>query len=159
DGLCSTASSSSHRLSSDRCRASLPSLRSEYANNASVTSTFRPLTCSFIRGSFGRRSAGNIPGPPGIPLNPYHPREGPGGHTPGAALAQRRRAGGGRRAGGEDVVDDDDPLPVESARGPEGAADVPAPGDVVEAALRPPDRPGGEQRPGRHAPAVGQPER
>src|SRR6185437_1415786 len=108
DGLCSTASSSSHRLSSERCRASLPSLRSEYAKSASVTSTLRPLTCKFIYGSFGRRSPRNILAHRRVHLTPHHPGERDDGHRAGAALAQRGGAGGERRAGGEHVVDDDD---------------------------------------------------
>src|SRR5690348_13469915 len=103
DGLCSTASSSSHRLSSERCRASLPSLRSEYAKSASVTSTLRPLTCKFIDGSFGRRSPRNILAHRRVHLNPHDPGERDGSHRAGAPLAQRGCAGGERRAGGEHV--------------------------------------------------------
>src|SRR6476661_5991738 len=54
-GFCSTISSSSSRLSSDRCRDSLPSFRSAYWKSASVTSRCRPFTCSRIRGSFRSR--------------------------------------------------------------------------------------------------------
>ena len=117
-----------------------------------------------MRGSFGRRSAGNIPARGGCALDAtrVYIRTTRARLTAATAPAPPRRSAGPQRrqrgARREDVVDDRDLAPARRTRA-EGVTHVATAGGVVEPALGPPDRHRPEQPARRHVPPLRQPHR